>query len=218
MPTPRRLTRRDLLWLLVVVLAGLGIGQWLQSTAPLGRDVGTKPAAIAALADTISPSRTTGTPTLTVVVFTDYQCPACRIADPALDDAIARDGHIKLVYRDWPIFGPLSERAARVAIAANRQGIYPKLHHLLMEASLPLDEPTLRTAVASAGGDWTRIERDLVQYDADINQQLERTRNDAFALGLPGTPGYLIGPLLVVGAQTQASFSKAFAEARSARR
>ncbi|MEO5937402.1 MAG: DsbA family protein [Sphingomonas sp.] len=216
MTATQRFSSRNMASLFIVVLIGLGIGQALQSTAQIGRDVSANPTARAALLDDISPSRVVGTPTLTVVVFTDYQCPACKVADPAMEAAVAKDGHIRLVYRDWPIFGAMSERAARIAIAADRQGIYPKLHRLLMSERRMLDDRILREAVERSGGSWMQIEKDLSAHSDEIDRQLNRNKTDAFALGIAGTPAYLIGPVLVTGAQKEAGFTRAFAEARSA--
>ena len=200
--------------LLAVVLLGWATGRVMQRAAPIGRDVGGDPAARAILRDRDAPIRDVPGATLTMVVFTDYQCPACRAAHPAMTAAVAADGHVRIVWRDWPIFGPRSERAARVAIAAARQGIYPAVHDALMTGPVPVDDGVLRAAVARAGGDWARVTADLRDHDRAITAQLIRHQADARRLGLPGTPAYLIGPLLVTGAIDAATFRAAFAEAR----
>nr|WP_241233695.1 DsbA family protein [Altericroceibacterium xinjiangense] len=147
-------------------------------------------------------------------MFTDYQCSACRKADPALRRAVARDGNVRVVYKDWPILGERSERAATVALAAHRQGIYPSVHRQLMK-SPSLDDTALRNAVEGAGGDWEQVEADLLTHGPAIANQLAANRLDAFALVLQGTPSYLIGPLLVEGALTEREFLRAFEQARS---
>ena len=209
-----KITRRQLIQLLVVVLIGAGVGQILQRTAPIGRDVSYSMAAQAMLRDSSSPSQEVDDPTLTLVVFTDYQCPACKIAHPAMEAAVQKDGHIRIIFKDWPIFGAISERAARIAVAANRQGIYSAVHTRLMNERRPLDDQVMREAVTSSGGNWPQIESDLQTYATDIQSQLDRNRQDAFKLGLAGTPGYLVGPILVSGALDEAEFEQAFAHAR----
>ena len=166
------------------------------------------------LRDSSSPSQEVDDPTLTLVVFTDYQCPACKIAHPAMEAAVQKDGHIRVVYKDWPIFGAVSERAARIAIAANRQGIYPTVHTRLMNERRPLNDQVMREAVTMSGGNWPQIESDLKTYAIGIGSQLDRNRQDAFKFGLAGTPGYLVGPILVSGALDKAGFEQAFAHAR----
>lgn len=151
---------------------------------------------------------------LTVVVFTDYRCPACRAAEPALSRAITHDGDVRVIYRDWPIFGERSERAARIALAADRQDIYLPVHRALMR-SRAFDDGALRKIVEEAGGSWWQVQSDLARHGSAIAAQLARNSQDAFGLGLRGTPGYLIGPLLVEGALTESEFLRAFDEARA---
>ncbi len=212
---PLGLHRNQLLQLLGVILIGWGVSHVLQRTAPIGRDVSSNQTARALLQDRTSPSQEVRQPTLTLVVFTDYQCPACKLADPAMEAAIADDGHVRVVYKDWPIFGALSEHAARIAIAANRQGIYPAVHRRLMDERRRLDEPVLREAIELSGGNWAQIQRDLQLHTAEIEQQLNLNRLNAFALGIAGTPAYLAGPILVSGAIDEAGFARAFTIGRN---
>ena len=131
-----------------------------------------------------------------------------------MDAAVQRDGHVRIVYKDWPIFGALSEQAARIAIAADRQGLYPAVHTRLMNERRPLDEHVMRDAVVKSSGSWARIQSDLRDHAADIDTQLNLNRRDAFSLGIAGTPTYLAGPILVSGGLDEAEFSKAFALGR----
>lgn len=127
--------------------------------------------------------------------------------------AAARDaGDVRIVYRDLPVFGPVSERAARVALATASQGLYPQVHDALMRESRPLDPPVLREIVTRLGGDWPRVERDAA--GARVAAQLARNGQDALGLGVTGTPTYLIGPYRIVGALSEREFGKAFEQAR----
>lgn len=211
---PPRHRNRPVVALLIVILLGWAVARLAERGTPVGLDVAGNAAAQAILRDIDAPHADVPDATLTMVVFTDYQCPACRATHPAMMAAVAADGHVRLVWRDWPIFGPLSERAARVAIAADRQGIYPAVHDALMTGPPPVDDAVLRAAVEGAGGDWARIAADLRDHDATITAQLVRNQRDARRLGLPGTPAYLIGGRLVTGAIDAATFRAAFAEAR----
>lgn len=210
----QKLSRRHLGQLVAVALVGVGAAQILRKTAPIGHDVSSSEAARALLKDKTSPSREVEQPTLTMAVFTDYQCPACKLANDSMELAVQRDGHVRLVYKDWPVFGPMSEHAARIAIASDRQGIYTKVHSHLMNARGPLDESVLREAVQSNGGSWAQIENELHIHVADIDRQLDRNRRDAFQMGISGTPTYLAGPILVTGAQDAAAFKKIFSFSR----
>lgn len=130
--------------------------------------------------------------------------------------AVAKDGRLRVVYKDWPIFGEKSERAAAIALASTTQGIYPQVHHRLMTGRVETDDD-LRMAVQRSGGDWSRLLDDLARRQSEIVTQLAHNRRQAFELGLPGTPGYLIGPVLVRGAMTEGEFLRAFARAREGR-
>ena len=210
------MTRRQLLPLIALVLLGAIVSFLLKDTQTFGQNVGESPSAIRILKDRRSPQLVHGDGSLTVVMFSDYQCLACRNADPALQRAVAHDGNVRVIYKDWPIFGERSERAAQVALAAHRQGTYPSLHHLLMKSHSFKDE-ALRAAVEGAGGNWEQVESDLLLYEDEIKNQLAANGRDAFALGLQGTPGYLVGPLLIRGALTEREFARAFQQAREER-
>jgi protein-disulfide isomerase len=167
------------------------------------------------LEDKQSPRTARGDPNLTIVVFTDYRCPACRKAHRPLHSAVARERNVELIYRDWPIFGEQSEQAAKVALASHRQGIYPAVHDALMR-SPAFDDAALRAAVEGAGGNWQQVEADMLAQGPAIEKQITATKWDAFTLGLQGTPAYLIGPVLVQGALTEREFARAFRQARAA--
>ena len=209
------LSRRNLIQLALIVVVGLGIGRLLQQAQPIGQDVGENERAAEILLDKISPSQEVGNPTLTLVVFTDYQCAACKLAHPEMEAALADDAHVRVIYRDLPIFGAMSEQAARVAIAADWQQIYPAVHRGLMENRLPLSEAVMHDIIESAGGDWAILEQDLKTHANAIDRQIETNRRDAFMLGIAGTPAFLAGPILVRGAIDQTDFETLFAEARA---
>ena len=212
------MTRKQLAQLLILVLVGWGVGHILKRTAPLGRDIGGNSTARAVLQDRSYPSREVADPTLTLVVFTDYQCPACRLANSAMEAAIVHDGHVRVVYRDRPIFGPVSERLARVAIAADIQGVYPKLHSLLMREGRVINVAVLRELVGRSGANWVEVRSDLRAHGDAIDARLAETARVAFALGIPGTPAYLAGSVLLSGATNEAGFRSVFAQARKAER
>ena len=211
------LSRRDLLQLGGVMAIGWGVAKLAQRAAPVGRDVSTSRTARRLLGDRDSPRQDAKGADLTVVVFADYQCPACKLAAPALDAAVRRDGRVRVIYKDWPIFGPVSEQAARVAVAAARQGIYPALHRRLMAERRDLDDRVLQANVEAAGGDWAVLIGDLATHRRAINLAIAGNGADALGLGLEGTPAYLIGTTLIVGARDEAEFTADFAAARGVR-
>ncbi len=207
-----RFSFRHVLVLLAVVLAGWGVGQLVRRAVPVGDDRSGDPVVAAVLRDRASPRQeaagTGAGADLTMVVFTDYRCPACRASAGAMEAAVRGDGRVTVVYKDWPIFGGASITASTIAIAAAPQGIYPALHRLLMAERRGLTPAVLDELVRRAGGDPAQLAA------GGAPAQLAANARQARALGLPGTPAYLIGPVLVVGALDEAGFRRGFARAR----
>lgn len=210
----QKLSRRQWAQLAMLGVAGWGASAILRKMMPAGLDVSTNQTAQALLQEPDAPR--TGPPDaeLVVVVFSDYQCPVCRAASPALHEAAQDDGGILLIYKEWPIFGSRSEHSARVALASDKQGIYSKFHQALMAEPRRLDDTVLREVAEAAGGDWAQLQRDLALHGEMIARAIARTRTEAFALGLAGTPAYLIGHRLVNGALSLEEFRAAFRSAR----
>lgn len=208
------MTRPQFLSLVALVILGASLASFLNANRPLGRSVAGSAAAAEILARRGSPETVEGKGDLTVVVFTDYDCSACRMASPVFRRSVARDGNIRVVYKDWPIFGERSERAAAVALASDQQGIYTQVHHRLMMLS-DIDDAALRAAVEAAGGEWAKLESHFLTHGSEIEKQVLANRMDALSLGLQGTPAYLIGSTLVEGALTEREFLRAIDQARA---
>lgn len=151
---------------------------------------------------------------VTIVAFTDYNCPFCKKSTPDLDRIVKQDGRIRLVYKDWPILTEASVYGAQLALAAKYQGKYDIVHHALM--SIPgkqIPKPRMLEAVKATGIDMVRLNADMTAHSASISALLQRNMDQATALGLEGTPTYLIGPFRTM-ALDYAGFKKALAEAR----
>jgi protein-disulfide isomerase len=181
------------------VAAGLLGYAWLQWSPPDGRRLELTPAVAEVLNDPGSPAAGPASADVTVVIFTDYQCPACKLTDPALTRLLAIDPNVRVVWKDWPIRGPASDLAARTALAAHRQGRYAEVHDALMAARGQLTPPRIADIAAQAGADPVRLAQDMRTEARAIDTQLGRHRLQAFSLGLQGTPAYLVGPDLIQG-------------------
>jgi protein-disulfide isomerase len=208
------LNRRDLVQLSVLIAIAAMIVFLLRAHKQLGEEVSGSALARAVRNDRSSPSEESPEADVTLIVFTDYRCPACRIAHPAMKRAVQADGKVRIVYKDSPVFGALSQRAAEIALASELQGLYIPVHDRLMRGPAH-HELALKKAVELSGGDWRRLESDLLKNQARIAAQLARNRRQAVQLGLPGTPGYLIGPFVVRGALSERDFQRLFHEARA---
>jgi len=206
-------TRRDLLMLGGFLGAG-GLGMLaLRALRPVGMEVGLTPVVRAALAE-VRPIAGNPRGDVTLAVFTDYNCAACRTAHPDMMEAVTADGGVVVRHFDWPIFGDASREAARTAVAADRQGLYPPVHAALMQGGRA-DGPAAETALEAAGGDVGLLRRTLAAEGALIDGLLARNAFHAFSLGLGGTPGHLVGPILVRGAVPVRDFRRAIRQARA---
>ena len=86
------------------------------------------------------------------------------------------DRKLKVIYRDTPIFGPLSVEAAKYAIASQYQGKHEAFHRALMAQKLPLDAAGVKAAAARAGIDWSRLERDRAAHEKAIDAQIAQNQ------------------------------------------
>jgi protein-disulfide isomerase len=152
---------------------------------------------------------------LTIVEYTDYQCPFCKKVHPELQKLLASDKKIRLIYRDWPIFGEQSVSAARIAIASKYQGKHAQVHDALMKTPRPLTEKSIRASVTKAGADWSRLQVDLKKNATEIDALLERNNAQAESLGLQGTPAFIVGNYLSEGGMDYAGLKAAVHEART---
>ena len=153
---------------------------------------------------------------LTIVAFLDYNCPFCKKAEPDLLRLVKSDGRIRLVHKDWPILGDASVYGAQLALAAKYQGRYDAVHRALM--GMPgrkIPKERMLEAVAASGVDVARLEEDRKAHQAEIAALLQRNLDQADALGLQGTPVFLIGQLKVAAALDYDGFRQAVAQARA---
>jgi protein-disulfide isomerase len=153
---------------------------------------------------------------ITIVEYFDYNCPYCRKVEPELRQVVQDDGKVKLVYKDWPVLGPVSTAAARLALATKYQDKYVAAHDALMGTASKLTETRIRELLAGAGIDVDRAAKDLETNAKAIDAILARNNDQATAFGFKGTPSFIIGKFRVPGALTMAQFDQAIADARKA--
>ncbi|WP_242526519.1 DsbA family protein [Novosphingobium sp. KA1] len=155
---------------------------------------------------------------VTIVVFSDYQCPYCRKFHADLKQLTASDRKLRVVYRDWPIFGAASREAARVAMASRYQGRHAAFNDALMAGPVKLDPAAIRQAATRAKVDWARLQADLARHGGEIDAALQRTARLADTLGLSGTPSLVIGDYLIPGAIDGATLRSVVAKSRPAQK
>jgi protein-disulfide isomerase len=159
-------------------------------------------------------SPTAGNPNgdVTIVEFNDYQCPYCKRAYATVKSVLAADGKVKLVYKDLPILGEPSRIAALAALAARAQNKHQALHTALMEYSGKLDRDKIMELAGGAGLDVAQLQKDM--EDPKLKTIIERNMSLASALGVRGTPAFVIGKQFVPGAVDAQALRQLIAEAR----
>ena len=151
---------------------------------------------------------------VTVVEFFDYQCGYCKRVYPSLMDTVKADGKVRIVMKELPVLGPASIVAARHALAAKLQGQakYDAFHSAMMAARGPVTEDSIAAAARTAGLDTARLAADAKK--PEIEQQLRANMELASALGISGTPAFVIGDTLIPGAVEAPVLKKAIDDAR----
>ena len=133
----------------------------------------------------------------TLFEFSDYNCGYCRMSLQHVQELIARDPELRVVIKEWPIFEG-SDVAARMALAAAKQGKYAAFHDALYKKEVA-DSQTVDQVGKAIGLDMERARRDA--QGQDVTMELMRTAALAQDLGFTGTPAWITGNRILQGAQ-----------------
>jgi protein-disulfide isomerase len=152
---------------------------------------------------------------VTVVEFFDYQCPYCKKLAPEIAQVLKEDGNIRLVLKDWPIFGAVSTSAAQLALAAKYQDKYEQAHDALIGATTKLTDDNISDLLTKAGVDVAKAKLDLQAHQKTIDDLLTRNGDQAEAFGFQGTPGFIVGTFRVPGVVEMKVFKQIIADART---
>jgi len=155
---------------------------------------------------------------VTLVEFFDYNCGYCKRALADMMELMKDDGKLRVVLKEFPVLGPGSVEAAQVAIAARMQDKsgkkYLDFHQRLLGGRGQADRAKALAAAKDAGFDMARLERDLTS--PEVKATLDESMKLAEQLGLNGTPSYVVGSDVVVGAVGAAALKDKVKTARCA--
>jgi protein-disulfide isomerase len=153
---------------------------------------------------------------ITMVEFFDYNCGYCKRALPDMLTLLKTDSNIKFVLKEFPVLGEGSVEAAHVAVAVRMQDPtgkkYIEFHQKLLGGRGPADKAHALAAAKDAGFDMARIEKDM--NSDEVKATIDENMKLADALGVSGTPSYVVGSELVVGAVGLDSLKEKIAAAR----
>ncbi len=151
---------------------------------------------------------------VTLVEFFDYHCAYCKRVLGAMKAVLEEDPGLRVVFKEFPILGPDSLVAARAALASRNQdpAKYVEFHDALMSTRGRLTQPRILEIAADVGFDTERLVADMAapEFAAAIERNLALAR----ALGLNGTPTFVIGDRLIPGAVDLDTLKNLIAEAR----
>lgn len=125
---------------------------------------------------------------ITIVEYSDFECPYCGAAHPILARLLREHaGHIRLLFKHYPLSGhPHAMNAARAAEAARRQGKFWEMHDLLFENQGQLEQEDLERYAQQLGLDVERFKADL--QSEDVQRRIEANRAEGREVGVQGTP------------------------------
>ena len=156
------------------------------------------------LRDPVTPFLGAENADITIIGFMDYNCPYCKKMIPELEGLMRDDPKVRILYKEWPIFGALSDSIARIALAAGYQGKYHAIHTAFMATPGRIQsEEEARRLAQAAGIDMAQLDRDLTTHRAAIDAVILRNRREAAALALNGTPAFVINGNLIPGGMSQ---------------
>ena len=149
---------------------------------------------------------------VTLVEFFDYRCAYCRRVVTSVRALLDEDRSLRVVFKELPVLGPDSVRAARAALASRRQDRYVPFHFALMAAD-DLSQEGIRTIARSVGLDPDQLEADMAA--PEVMAAIEANYALANELGIEGTPAFVIGDQLIPGAVDKARLQQLLDQARA---
>ncbi len=151
---------------------------------------------------------------VTLVEFFDYSCGYCRTAVADVARLLAEDKKLKVVYRELPVLGEPSLNAARLSVVAAKSPNYVAFHKALYGNGRP-DDAGIDSALTKAGLNPAAARAEATS--PAVEAELAKSASLQTALNLNGTPSWVVGDQLIIGAVGYDKLKEAIAEARKAK-
>lgn len=153
---------------------------------------------------------------VTLVEFFDYNCGYCKKSMADIMGLMKGDPKLRVVLRDFPVLGPDSVEASKVALAVRSQlspAKYMEFHQKLLETRGRVGKDRAVEVAQSLGADTAKIEKDL--ESAEIKKLLSGTMRAADQLRIGGTPAFVVADGVIVGAVGQEALADSIKAART---
>ncbi len=153
---------------------------------------------------------------VTLVEFLDYRCGYCKRAHPEVLALLEQDGNIRYVVKEFPILGPASVAAARMALAAVEidRSKFGALHDALMTHEGQMTEAVAYRLAENLGYDTEALRARA--GEPDIEARIRENYELARALDINGTPGFVLEDRIIRGYLPREDMAAEIAEARAA--
>jgi predicted DsbA family dithiol-disulfide isomerase len=166
----------------------------------------------------IGPAKGPADAPVTIVEFSDYQCPFCRRAEPTVQEVLSRyEGKVRFVFRHFPLdrIHPQARAASEAAACADQQGKFWEYHEELFTENAQLDRAGLDAIAEKTGLDTAAFKvcmdegrtKDLVQKDLEAGTEA----------GVSGTPAFFINGIPLRGALPATDFQRVIDEELAAK-
>ncbi len=127
---------------------------------------------------------------VTLIEFFDYQCGHCKTMKPVVSELIKKDPNLRVIYKEFPIFGKSSELASRVALAAALQGKYEQVQEGLFKSDKHLDQESIMNIAKAAGVNMAKLKVDM--QSKAVTDALANNQKLAEKMRLMGTPAFIV--------------------------
>jgi len=151
---------------------------------------------------------------VTLVEFFDYNCGWCKKGFPEVVNLIEKDKNLRVVLKEFPIFGGDSDYAAMAAIASRKQNKYWELHQALFSHEGKITKDVVDEIAAKQGLDMEKLKADM--KDPSVAQELAATHALAQSLSINGTPAFIVDDKVSPGYLPADSLAAMIGEVRQA--
>lgn len=197
----------------ILALGSVGLTRFIGNSSAENTDAGSQVQAV--LFDPDQPVLGNPQGDVTVAEFFDYQCPFCKRGHSDLIAEVEADGNVRLIMKDWPIFGGSSVMASQMALGAVASDDYVAAQEALMATPARLSDDDVRRTLSEAGFEPDVL---LASYHQDRNRWdglISRNGQQAAGLGLQGTPAFIVGRTIHAGAMDRTALRNAISAARA---
>lgn len=129
---------------------------------------------------------------VTLVEFYDARCPHCKEMSPIINELLKQHKNLRVVLKEWPIFGGPSAFAAEAALAARNEPKFADFHNALLETDKPLTKKAILNLAKQSGIDPVKLQATMKNDRKTITAELKNTFSLAQQLRLQGTPAFIV--------------------------